>query len=219
MFNFDEFKENMGIFYYIFDDNSEFIKAKKNYVENEYVKTFSDSVFNESLMEIKMNMGFDKSNYEFCVDVEALDYNIKVEYKINPQSLSIKRNVKLLEGEFADSEVFEKCYEAYKNLDKMVTIFIESNFTDDEKVINNFVKKIVKHFHSNNIDFTDISYMDKENNLIIKSDTVTLVINNFSQLFKGSYLSYSIASNNPIGNAELEFINKSVRCIKKLFTL
>jgi hypothetical protein len=219
MFNFDEFKENMGIFYYIFDDNPEFTKAKKNYVENEYVKTFSDSVFDESLMEIKMNMGFDKSNYEFCVDVEALDYNIKVEYKINPQSLSIKRNVKLLEGEFADSEVFEKCYEAYKNLDKMVTIFIESNFTDDGKVINNFVKKIIKNFHSDNIDFTDISYMDKENNLIIKSDTVTLVINNFSQLFKGSYLSYSIASNNPIGNAELEFINKSVRCIKKLFTL
>lgn len=219
MFNFDEFKENMGIFYYIFDDNPEFTKAKKNYVENEYVKTFSDSVFDESLMEIKMNMGFDKSNYEFCVDVEALDYNIKVEYKINPQSLSIKRNVKLLEGGFADSEVFEKCYEAYKNLDKMVTIFIESNFTDDGKVINNFVKKIIKNFHSDNIDFTDISYMDKENNLIIKSDTVTLVINNFSQLFKGSYLSYSIASNNPIGNAELEFINKSVRCIKKLFTL
>lgn len=219
MFNFDEFKETMGIFYYIFDDNPEFTKAKKRYVENEYVKSFSDSVFDESLMGIKMNMVFDKSNNEFCVDVEALDYNVKVEYKINPQSLSIKRNVKLLEGEFADSEVFEKCYEAYKNLDKMVTIFIESNFTDDEKVINNFVKKIIKNFHSDNINFTDISYMDKENNLIIKSDTVTLVINNFSQLFKGSYLSYSIASNNPIGNAELEFINKSVRCIKKLFTL
>lgn len=219
MFNFDEFKENMGIFYYIFDNNPEFTKAKKRYVENEYVKSFSDSVFNESLMEIKMNMGFDKTDNEFSVNVEALDYNINIEYKINPQSLSIKRNVKLLEGEFADSEVFEKCYEAYKNLDKMVTIFIESNFTDDEKVINNFVKKIVKHFHSDNINFTDISYMDEKDSLVIKSDTVTVTINNFSHLFKGSYLSYSVDSDNPIGNAELEFINKSVRCIKKMFTL
>jgi hypothetical protein len=219
MFNFDEFKENMGIFYYIFDNNPEFTKAKKRYVENEYVKSFSDSVFDESLMEIKMNMGFDKTDNEFSVNVEALDYNINIEYKINPQSLSIKRNVKLLEGEFADSEVFEKCYEAYKNLDKMVTIFIESNFTDDEKVINNFVKKIVKHFHSDNINFTDISYMDEKDSLVIKSDTVTVTINNFSHLFKGSYLSYSVDSDNPIGNAELEFINKSVRCIKKMFTL
>ena len=219
MFNFDEFKENMGIFYYIFDNNPEFTKAKKRYVENEYVKSFSDSVFNDSLMEIKMNMGFDKTDNEFSVNVEALDYNINIEYKINPQSLSIKRNVKLLEGEFADSEVFEKCYEAYKNLDKMVTIFIESNFTDDEKVINNFVKKIVKHFHSDNINFTDISYMDEKDSLVIKSDTVTVTINNFSHLFKGSYLSYSVDSDNPIGNAELEFINKSVRCIKKMFTL
>lgn len=219
MFNFDEFKENIGIFYYIFDDNPEFTKAKKNYVENEYVKTFSDSLFDESLMEIKMNMGFDKTDNEFSVNVYALDYNINIEYRINPYSLTIKRNLKLLEGEFADSEAFEKCYEAYKNLDKMVTIFIESNFMDDEKVINNFVKKIVKHFHSDNINFNDISYMDKENNLIVKSDTVTLVINNFSQLFKGLYLSYSVASDNLIGNAELEFINKSVRCIKKLFTL
>ena len=219
MFNFDEFKENMGIFYYIFDDNPEFTEAKKRYVENEYVKTFSDSVFDESLMEIKMNMGFDKTDNEFSVNVYALDYNINIEYRINPESLTIKRNLKLLEGEFADSDVFGKCYEAYKSLDTMVTIFIESNFIDDEKVINDFVKKIIKNFHSDNIDFSDVSYMDKENNLIIKSDTVTLVINNFIQLFKGSYLSYSIASDNPIGNAELEFINKSVRCIKKLFTL
>lgn len=217
MFNFDEFKENMGIFYYIFDDNSEFIKAKKNYVENEYVKTFSDSLFDKSLMEIKMNMGFDKTDNEFSVNVYALDYNINIEYRINPESLIIKRNVKLLEGEFADSEVFEKCYEAYKHLDTMVTIFIESNFIDDEKVINDFVKKIVKHFHSDDINFTDISYMDKEDNLTIKSDTVTLVINNFSNLLKGSNLSYSVPSNNPIGNDELEFINKSVRCIEKLF--
>ena len=217
MFNFDEFKENMGIFYYIFDDNSEFIKAKKNYVENEYVKTFSDSLFDKSLMEIKMNMGFDKTDNEFSVNVYALDYNINIEYRINPESLIIKRNVKLLEGEFADSEVFEKCYEAYKHLDTMVTIFIESNFIDDEKVINDFVKKIVKHFHSDDINFTDISYMDKEDNLTIKSDTVTLVINNFSNLLKGSNLSYSVPSNNPIGNDELEFINKSVRCIEILF--
>lgn len=217
MFNFYEFKENMGIFYYIFDDNSEFIKAKKNYVENEYVKTFSDSLFDESLMEIKMNMGFDKTDNEFSVNVYALDYNINIEYRINPESLIIKRNVKLLEGEFADSEVFEKCYEAYKNLDTMVTIFIESNFIDDEKVINDFVKKIVKHFHSDDINFNDISYMDKENNLTITSDTVTLVINSFKELLKGSNLSYSVPSNNPIGNDELEFINKSVRCIKKLF--
>ena len=219
MFNFDEFKENMGIFYYIFDNNPEFTKAKKRYVENEYVKSFSDSVFNDSLMEIKMNMGFDKTDNEFSVNVEALDYNINIEYKINPQSLSIKRNVKLLEGEFADSEVFEKCYEAYKNLDKMVTIFIESNFTDDEKVINDFVKKIVKYFYSDNINFNDISYMDKENNLTITSDTVTLVINSFKELLKGSNLSYSVPSNNPIGNSELEFINKSVRCIEKLLKL
>mgnify|MGYP000848647724 CR=1 FL=1 len=217
MFNFDEFKENMGIFYCIFDDNSEFKKAKKRYVENEYVKTFSDSVFYESLMEIKMNMGFDKTDNEFSVNVYALDYNINIEYRINPESLTIKRNLKLLEGEFADSEVFEKCYEAYKSLDTMVTIFIESNFIDDEKVINDFVKKIVKHFHSDNIKFNDISYMDKENNLTITSDTVTLVINSFKELLKGSNLSYSVPSNNPIGNDELEFINKSVRCIEKLF--
>ena len=216
MFNFDDFKENMGIFYYIFDDNSEFIKAKKNYVENEYVKTFSDSLFDESLMEIKMNMGFDKTDNEFSVNVYALDYNINIEYRINPYSLTIKKILKLLEGEFADSEVFEKCYEAYKSLDTMVTIFIESNFIDDEEVINDFVKKIVKHFYSDNIDFTDISYMDKEDNFTIKSDTVTLVINDFSKLLKGSNLSYNVPSNNPIGNAELEFINKSVRCIEKL---
>lgn len=216
MFNFDEFKENMGIFYYIFDDNLDFVKAKKRYVKNEYVKIFSDSIFNEALMEIKMNMGFDKSDKEFYVNVEALDYNIKVEYRINPESLTIKRDLKLLEGEFADSEVFDKCYEAYKNLDKMVTIFIESNFIDDEEVINDFVQKIVKHFFSDNIEFTDISYMDKEDNLTIKSDTVTLVINDFSKLLKGSNLSYNVPSNNPIGNDELEFINKSVRCIEKL---
>jgi hypothetical protein len=219
MFNFNEFKENMGIFYYIFDDNLDFVKAKKRYVKNEYVKTFSDSLFDEALMEIKMNMGFDKSDKEFCVNVEALDYNIKVEYRINPESLTIKRDLKLLEGEFADSEVFDKCYEAYKNLDKMVTIFIESNFIDDEEVINDFVKKIVKHFYSDNIEFTDISYMDKEDNLTIKSDTVTLVINDFSKLLKGSNLSYNVPSNNPIGNDELEFINKSVRCIEKLLKL
>lgn len=217
MFNFDEFKENMGIFYYIFDDNLDFVKAKKRYVKNEYVKTFSDSLFDEALMEIKMNMGFDKTDNEFSVNVYALDYNINMEYRINPETLAIKRNLKLLEGEFADSELFDKCYEAYKNLDTMVTIFIESNFIDDEKVINDFVKKIVKHFYSDNINFTDISYMDKEDNLTIKSDTVTLVINNFSNLLKGSNLSYSVPSNNPIGNDELEFINKSVRCIEKLF--
>lgn len=216
MFNFDEFKENMGIFYYIFDDNLDFVKAKKRYVKNEYVKTFSDSLFDEALMKIKMNMGFDKTDNEFSVNVYALDYNINIEYRINPESLIIKRNVKLLEGEFADSEVFEKCYEAYKNLDTMVTIFIESNFIDDEEVINDFVKKIVKHFYSDNIEFTDISYMDKEDNLTIKSDTVTLVINDFSKLLKGSNLSYNVPSNNPIGNDELEFINKSVRCIEKL---
>lgn len=216
MFNFDEFKENMGIFYYIFDDNPEFTKAKKKYIENEYVKSFSDSVFDESLMEIKMNMGFDKTDNEFCVNVYALDYNINIDYRINSESLGIKRNLKLLEGEFADSEVFDKCYEAYKNLDKMVTIFIESHFTDDEEVINDFVKKIVKHFYSDNIEFTDISYIDKEDNFTIKSDTVTLVINDFSKLLKGSNLSYNVPSNNPIGNAELEFINKSVRCIEKL---
>ena len=219
MFDFDKFKENMSIFYYMFDYNKEFVEAKRNYLENEYVKTFSDSIFDEALSEIKMNMGFDKSCNEFYLNVTALDYNINIEYRINPQCLSFIRKVKLLEGEFANSETFSKCYEAYKSLDKMVTIFIESNFTKDIEVISSCVNKIIKHLHSENIDFKDVSYMDKKDTLIIKSDTVTIAINDFSQLFKGSHLSYSIVSDNPIGNVELEFINKSVRCVKKMFTL
>ncbi len=63
MFNIDFFKKNIDSFYYIFEDNEAFVKAKNEYTENIFIKDFFNKHFPDKT-DVKYILGEIKIFYK-----------------------------------------------------------------------------------------------------------------------------------------------------------
>lgn len=216
MFDITNFQEQLNIFYYMFDSDIDFQKAKKEYINNKFVKSFYDSSYDyEALGDIEITYYSSKSNI-FEINVSALDGNIRIEYLVNLTTDEITSNIRLFTGDYADSDKFTKCYNAYENLDSMIIIFIQSNIKNEDEVVNTLIEKLNKNLVSDNIKFDNISYNDINNILFVKTENFEIEVLNFTDFIKGENLYYNINSNNKVDNQTINLINSIVKQIENL---
>lgn len=213
MFDIINFQSELNIFRYMFDSDIDFQKSKNDFIKNEFVKSFSDSYLHDALDDIKMTY-YSKNNV-FEINVSALDENIKIEYLVNLTTDEIKSNVRLFKGEYVDSDEFSKCYNAYKNLDSMITIFIQSNIKNVDSVVNTFIEKLSKNL-SNSVKFENISYNDLNDMLFIKTENFEIEVLNFTDFIKGENLYYDINSKNKVNNQTVNLVNSIVKQLENL---
>lgn len=216
MFDIINFKNELKIFRYMFDSDNDFQKSKNDFIKNEFVKSFSDSYLHDALDDIKITY-YSKNNV-FEINVSALDENIKIEYLVNLTTDEIKSNVRLFKGEYVDSDEFSKCYNAYENLDSMITIFIQSNIKNVDSVVNTFIEKLNNDLLllSNNIKFDNIYYNDLNDMLFIKTETFEIQVLNFTDFIKGENLYYDINSKNKVNNQTVNLVNSIVKQLENL---
>lgn len=220
MFDVTNFQEQLNIFYYMFDSDIDFQKAKKEYINNKFVKSFYDSSYDyETLEDIEITYYSSKSNI-FEINVSALDGNIRIEYLVNLTTDEITSNIRLFTGDYADSDKFTKCYNAYENLDSMIIIFIESNIKNEDGVVNTLIEKLNKNLVSDNIKFDNISYNDINDILFVKTENFEIEVLNFKDFIKGENLYYNVKSNNKsnnkINNQTVNLINSIIKQIENL---
>ena len=213
MFDIINFQSELNIFRYMFDSDIDFQKSKNDFIKNEFVKSFSDSYLHDALDDIKITYYSNKNIFE--INVAALDKNIKIEYLVNLTTDEIKSNVLLFKGEYVDSDEFLKCYNAYENLDSMITIFIQSNIKNVDSVVNTFIEKLSKNL-SNSIKFENISYNDLNDMLFIKTETFEIQVLNFTDFIKGENLYYDINSKNKVNNQTVNLVNSIVKQLENL---
>ena len=213
MFDIINFQSELNIFRYMFDSDIDFQKSKNDFIKNEFVKSFSDSYLHDALDDIKITYYSNKNIFE--INVAALDENIKIEYLVNLTTDEIKSNVRLFKGEYVDSDDFSKCYNAYENLDSMITIFIQSNIKNVDSVVNTFIEKLSKNL-SNSIKFENISYNDLNDMLFIKTETFEIQVLNFTDFIKGENLYYDINSKNKVNNQTVNLVNSIVKQLENL---
>lgn len=213
MFDIINFQSELNIFRYMFDSDIDFQKSKNDFIKNEFVKSFSDSYLHDALDDIKITYYSNTNIFE--INVAALDKNIKIEYLVNLTTDEIKSNVLLFKGEYVDSDDFSKCYNAYENLDSMITIFIQSNIKNVDSVVNTFIEKLSKNL-SNSIKFENISYNDLNDMLFIKTETFEIQVLNFTDFIKGENLYYDINSKNKVNNQTVNLVNSIVKQLENL---
>lgn len=213
MFDIINFQSELNIFRYMFDSDIDFQKSKNDFIKNEFVKSFSDSYLHDALDDIKITYYSNKNVFE--INVSALDENIRIEYLVNLTTDTIESNVRLFKGEYADSDEFSKCYNAYENLDSMITIFIQSNIKNVDSVVNTFIEKLSKNL-SNSIKFENISYNDLNDMLFIKNENFEIEVLNFTDFIKGENLYYNINSDNKVNNQTVNLVNSIVKQLENL---
>lgn len=216
MFDITNFQEQLNIFYYMFDSDIDFQKAKKEYINNKFVKSFYDSSYDyEALEDIEITYYSSKSNI-FEINVSALDGNIRIEYLVNLTTDEITSNIRLFTGDYVDSDKFTKCYNAYENLDSMIIIFIQSNIKNEDGVVNTLIEKLNKNLVSDNIKFDNISYNDINDMLFVKTENFEIEVLNFKDFIRGENLYYNVNSNNKVDNQTINLINSIVKQIENL---
>lgn len=213
MFDIINFQSELNIFHYMCDSDIDFQKAKQAFLKNKFVKSFSESYVHDALDDIKITSY--SNNNIFEINVEALDKNIRIEYLVNLSTDEIKSNIRLFKGEYADSDKFNECYNAYENLDSMITIFIQSNIKNKDLVVNTFIEKLSKNL-SNSIKFENISYNDLNDMLFIKTENFEIEVLNFTDFIKGENLYYNINSDNKVNNQTVNLVNSIVKQIENL---
>lgn len=228
MLDIINFQKNLNTFQYMFDSNNDFQKVKNNFIENEFVKSFSDDIYvYDALDDIKTTYYSNKDIFK--INVSAIGEKIRIEYLINLTTDKIQSNVSFFKGEYTDSDKFTKCYEAYKNLDSMIIIFIESNIKTRDEVVNTFIEKIKTNLLSDNIKFKSFSYNVPGDALFINIKDFQkeprnfidfqIQVSNFTDFIKGEKLCYHVCYNNAIysfNNQMVDFINSIVKNIEKL---
>lgn len=220
MFDIINFQKELSVFHCMFDSNNDFQKSKNDFNENEFVKNFSDAYGYDALNDIKITYCSNKNIFE--INVSVLEENIRIEYLINLTTDEIQSNVSLFKWEeYNASDRFTKCYNAYKNLDSMIMIFIESNIKTLDKVANTFIEKLETNLLSDNIKFEKLSYNDLSDALFINIKDFQIQVPDFSDFIKGENLCYDIYSKDAIysfNNQTVDLINSIVENIKKIFS-
>lgn len=220
MFDIINFQKELSVFHCMFDSNNDFQKSKNDFNENEFVKIFSDAHGYDALNDIKITYCSNKNIFE--INVSVLEENIRIEYLINLTTDEIQSNVSLFKWEeYNASDRFTKCYNAYKNLDSMIMIFIESNIKTRDKVANTFIEKLETNLLSDNIKFEKLSYNDLSDALFINIKDFQIQVPDFSDFIKGENLCYDIYSKDAIysfNNQTVDLINSIVENIKKIFS-
>lgn len=189
MFDIDFFKKNLESFYYMFDDNEAFVNARNEYTENIFIKDFFNKHFPDKT-DIKDILGEIKIFYKLFqnrilnVKVIAVDYGIVGDYQINTETLFIKRELQLFYGSMAEPCEFEGYWNAYKNLDTMFTIFIESGFVKTDNTSEKILK--LKLCLDEDIKSENILYKSETDELILHFDNFEVKCPNFS----GAELTY-----------------------------
>lgn len=220
MFNIDFFKKNIDSFYYMFEDNESFVKARNEYTENIFIKDFFNKHFPDRT-DVKDILGEIKIFYKVFqnrilnVKVIAVDYGIAGEYHINTETSLMKKELSLFYGSMAEPCEFEGYWNAYRNLDTMFTIFIQSNIKNVDSVVNTFIEKLSKNL-SNSIKFENISYNDLNDMLFIKTETFEIQVLNFTDFIKGENLYYDINSKNKVNNQTVNLVNSIVKQLENL---
>lgn len=215
MFDIQNFKENIGIFYYLLKEDVDFQNAINEYIENDYVKSYFDSsAYKDEILGL-IDINFGKFNKNFEVEVSALDSNIRIDYVINLDTLDIAKTLRLFSGESADSSEFEKAYEAYKSLDTMISIFIKSNFIEQKEVVYKKLDEINNAFKKTGTTLDSMVYEDEKDILTIAGNGVVIEIKSFIEAIKDGELDYTV-SGKKLSSSDIKFINYIIETIISL---
>jgi|GEM_PF-2130024 hypothetical protein len=228
MLDIINFEKELNTFPYMFDSDNDFQKSKNDFVENEFIKSFSDGIYvYDALADIKVTYSSNKDIFK--INVSAVGEKIRIEYLLNLTTDEIQSNVSFFEGEYTDSDKFAKCYDAYKNLDSMIIIFIKSNIKTRDEVVNVFIEKLKANLLSDDIKIKSFSYNVPGDTLFINIKdfqkeprnfiNFQMQVSNFTDFIKGENLYYNINFNNAIysfNNKIANFINSIVKNIEKL---
>ena len=210
MLDIINFEKELNTFPYMFDSDNDFQKSKNDFVENEFIKSFSDGIYvYDALADIKVTYSSNKDIFK--INVSAVGEKIRIEYLLNLTTDEIQSNVSFFEGEYTDSDKFAKCYDAYKNLDSMIIIFIKSNIKTRDIKIKSFSYNV-----PGDTLFINIKDFQKEPRNFINFQ---MQVSNFTDFIKGENLYYNINFNNAIysfNNKIANFINSIVENIEKL---
>lgn len=228
MLDIINFEKELNTFPYMFDSDNDFQKSKNDFVENEFIKSFSDGIYvYDALADIKVTYSSNKDIFK--INVSAVGEKIRIEYLLNLTTDEIQSNVSFFEGEYTDSDKFVKCYDAYKNLDSMIIIFIKSNIKTQDEVVNVFIEKLKANLLSDDIKIKSFSYNVPGDTLFINIKdfqkeprnfiNFQMQVSNFTDFIKGENLYYNINFNNAIysfNDKIVNFINSIVKNIEKL---
>lgn len=215
MFDIQNFKENIGIFYYLLKEDVDFQNAINEYIENDYVKSYFDSsAYKDEILGL-IDINFGKFNKNFEVEVSALDSNIRIDYVINLDTLDIAKTLRLFSGESADSSEFEKAYSAYKSLDTTISIFIKSNFIEQKEVVYKKLDEIKNAFEKTGTILDSMVYEDEKDMLIIAGKGIVIEINSFTESLKGVELDYTV-SGKKLSSSDIKFIINIIETINNL---